>query len=291
MSGITNSQIGPVAMWGYSLGFWQGVAYWTLFAAFGFGGLAVTASFVSSFVAGKVSDVIQANATAQHDKEAVAFEKYKIDSQHDEDIKIGQAEASAKADADVKIRAASDAANIEIAKAQAEAAKANENTEQLRAQNLALEKAIKPRILTNVGPGADKLRAFAGLPFVVVSPSDLETRRMAGQIRIMLGLAGWKEDPSLALKAFNGQYGFLDGISIHGGAGMGSQGINDIRDVLIAVLKDGGIEATAGAPAFGGEQALVIEVGPNPLPPSLRVKLEDIKPDSRGNKYVGGPVR
>src|SRR5437867_2851350 len=70
-------------------------------------------------------------------------------------------------------------------------AQANEHIETLRAKNLEFEKAVSPRILEQ-NLTAQKLKPFSDISVIVVSPSDFEPKRTAGQIRYMLAQAGWK---------------------------------------------------------------------------------------------------
>jgi len=48
-----------VSMWGSSIDSWTRVAYWTLWAGFIFGGLAVTASSISAYISYKTADLLQ----------------------------------------------------------------------------------------------------------------------------------------------------------------------------------------------------------------------------------------
>jgi hypothetical protein len=77
-------------------------------------------------------------------------------------------------------KAVEDARTEEIGKLTVEA-------ETLRKQNLELEQAVSPRWLEQ-GLTSAALRAFAGTSFLVVSPTDFEPKRAAGQIRKMLYL-------------------------------------------------------------------------------------------------------
>ena len=68
-----------------------------------------------------------------------------------------------------------------------------------RTARLQLEEDIAPRILEQFN-SSEKLKPFRGLRYAlkVVEGADLETRRTVGQIRIMLQMAEWKEDVSVA---------------------------------------------------------------------------------------------
>jgi hypothetical protein len=178
-----------------------------------------------------------------------------------------------------------------------EIAHLSESTERLRAKNLEFEKAVSPRFLEQ-SLTSEALKKFADVSFHVISPSDFEPRRMAGQIGQMLAMAEWKGFSYPKLDIFT----FPDGITIHQVADPFSP-YRDAADALVAVLVGAGIDAQKGFPLKRynengnrvpvgpdtppGPPQIVVEVGPRPLPPSLRLKPEDIPADARGNR-IGG---
>jgi hypothetical protein len=83
-------------------------------------------------------------------------------------------------------------AQADIVKATAKIAEANERTENLRKQNLLLEKAVAPRLLEQVRT-AKALKPFADTRYLIKAAHDTEARRTAGQIEFMLVQAGWKK--------------------------------------------------------------------------------------------------
>jgi hypothetical protein len=129
-------------------------------------------------------------------------------------------------------------------------------TEELRAKNLELEKAVSPRILEQ-GLTSHKLKRFADVEVLVVSPSDFEPKRTAGQIRAMLNMAGWKRFSG----TLNQRYPFFDGVVIHRAVGPGSARASEAANALFEVLKEAGIEARTGYPIQAlGLSALLVEV-------------------------------
>jgi hypothetical protein len=76
---------------------------------------------------------------------------------------------------------------ISATNADTHAAELAKETEELKAKNLAFEEAISPRILEQ-HLTANKLESFSDIYVRVVSPSDFEPKRTAGQIRFMLSV-------------------------------------------------------------------------------------------------------
>lgn len=252
-------------MWGFPLEVWEKVFLWVTGAALVFGGLGVTAAFFSALLGYKISDAVQWNA------------EIKI-----EEVKLESAQNNAKSNEKIAaLNMESEKSREGIAQANAEVAKANENVETLRAKNLEFEKAVSPRILEQ-NLTAQKLKQYSGISVLVVSPSDFEPKRTAGQIRFMLAQAGWKRLTGL-LKTDSP---FFDGVVVH--AALSSEHVINAADALVSVLNENGIEARRGYPVMElGPSAVLVEVGPKPLPPSLRLKPESVKADEHGNKVWG----
>jgi outer membrane murein-binding lipoprotein Lpp len=212
-----------------------------------------------------------------------------------------EAEVRALNNETAQLSAEAEAAKSEIAKASAEVAKANERTEALRKQNLDMETLLSPRILEQ-NLTAEKLKQFADVAFLVVSPTDFEPRRTAGQIRFMLEHAGWKK--------FRGKIavspGYFGGIVVHPLLKLDRKREMEAADALVSIFKQNNIAAQIGAPMpranengeiilpvmrpqdeAGLTDAIFIEVGPKPLPTSMELKPENVPSDSRGNKMYG----
>ena len=171
----------------------------------------------------------------------------------------------------------------------------------MKAKNIALEAAVSPRILEQ-GLTAEALSRFAGMPFVVVSPSDFEPKRTAGQIEFMLLQAKWTRFTPL-----RHPFAFFDGVSIHimGRVSKQDDPARDAATALVSILNDNGIKSKVGysmpfldehgnliMPLPIPSQAersnvLVVEVGPKPLPTSLQLKPSDIPANAQGGKIWG----
>ena len=115
--------------------------------------------------------------------------------------KADEAQAKAKAVGKEYGRVAAELAEQQERAANAEIAIANAHlaADKEREARLKLEEAISPRILEQAA-SAKTLGAFTGMRFAIktVNGADLETRIFAGQIRVLLSMAHWTEDASLA---------------------------------------------------------------------------------------------
>ncbi|MFH1342162.1 MAG: hypothetical protein ABIL01_13330 [Pseudomonadota bacterium] len=100
-----------------------------------------------------------------------------------EELRKGAAEANAKLGA----------TQADVAKANAEIAAANERTEVLRRQNLELENAVAPRLLSQ-WPAAAPLKQFPGIRVFVGAIPDFEARRLAGYVVVLCQLGDWKSE-------------------------------------------------------------------------------------------------
>jgi hypothetical protein len=175
--------------------------------------------------------------------------------------------------------------------------------ETLRNQNLELEKAISPRVLGQATT-VEALLKFAGVPFVVVSPSDFEPRRTAAQIRYILDEAKWvRFTEPLNLPPFS----FLDGISVHvmGVISEPNDPAKAAAQALVSLLNDNGIVAALGFPPMRHDgqgrpillnhnpvspnppNVVIVEVGPKPLPESLKMGPPPGSSGALGNKTWG----
>jgi hypothetical protein len=166
---------------------------------------------------------------------------------------------------------------------QVEIAKLHRDTEKLAQANIAMEEAVSPRVVEQALT-AEKLKPFAYVSVAVISPSDFEPRRAAGQIRFMLNVAGWKRIEEPKGKTF----AFFSGVVVHATAGVESARGLAAANALISVLNDNKIEARLGYPVQElGPSAILVEVGPKPLPSSLQSDPADVPADARGNKVWG----
>jgi hypothetical protein len=174
-------------------------------------------------------------------------------------------------------------AELEAGRANESAAKLEKESEVLRGQNLELEKAISPRVLEEQTT-AQALSSFPGVQFVVISPSDFEPKRTAGQIRFMLDQAKWIRYTAPLFLGY--QIAFFDGVRVHvlGVSSNSGDLTNKAARALVSVLNENEIVAVEGAPLLrldehgaivlpitNGSLVIVVEVGPKPLPQSLKM--------------------
>lgn len=172
-------------------------------------------------------------------------------------------------------------AHERTAQAEVRIAEAQRETEKLREKNIALERAVSPRILEQHLTG-ESLKSFANAEVAVISLSDFEPRRTAGQIRFMLrSEAGWKNFSGALPSTV-----FFDGVVIH--CGTGTQFIRTAAEALVLVLKNNGIDARTGYPVHQlGDNGILVVVGPKPLPFELQLKPENVSSDKHGNRVWG----
>ncbi len=164
------------------------------------------------------------------------------------------------------------------------ATKAEFATQDLKAKNLDFEAAVSPRILEQAIT-ARALSPFADMSFLVVSPSDFEPKRTAGQIRWMLNEAKWRQfSGSLPPNRLSS---FLDGVVVHGASGS-ERRQRAAAEALVEVLNENGIEARSGYPVIElGPTALLIKVGPKPLPKMLQLNPESMPRTPEGGASWG----
>jgi hypothetical protein len=256
---------------GISYSVWETIAVKLMFAGAVLGILALAASLASSFILYLTSG----NAKAETDR--------KVSEAHDTGLEAGERAGHAQAGVDT--------ANVELAKQQTLTAQANaaaavalEGQERLKKANLDLEAAVSPRILEQ-GLTSRELSKYAGVSFVVLSPSDFEPKRTAGQIRWMLHEARWKLSRDVTLRR---PPAFFDGVVVHGPVGPGSEQIQAVIDALVKTLNDNGIVARSGFPMDDlGPSGVVVLVGPKPLPKSLQLNPNSVPADAHGNKTWG----
>ena len=162
------------------------------------------------------------------------------------------------------------------ADAEKAAAEANAITAKIQQQNLRFREALLPRILDQT-LASNRLKQFADMPFAMFSPIDFEPNRTRLYIRGALKSAGWKEIP----QPYEDNH-FFDGVTVHAGRDMEafrdpkrmrasideSNHRHDAAEALVAALNEGGIEAQMGA--VGEVPAILIKVGPKPLPEGVR---------------------
>jgi hypothetical protein len=202
---------------------------------------------------------------------------------------------------DPKILQAKDTADGMVAQAKERTAKLEHEAAVLRNKILELEKAFSPRVLEQ-GLTAQALSKFAGVPFAVVSPSDFEPKRTAGQIRFLLDAAHWLRFTEALRQPF---FAYPDGVTVHimGTVSKSNDPASRAAEALVSVLKQNQIEARVGSPlaridedgrpvlfipptSSAPPNVVVVEVGPKPLPPTLQLS-PDIPADERGNKVWG----
>jgi hypothetical protein len=165
---------------------------------------------------------------------------------------------------------------------------------------LELEEAISPRVLEQ-SRSSEKLAKFKGMRYAikVVDGADLETRFMAGQLRFMLNMAHWTEDPSMLSL---GQYGPTDeeGITIEYNPRIAVMEGNvqpdavtdDQASTLMDILRENKIKFWELARGLSTSKpglppsVIIIHVGLKPVR-SYFINERGIAPDSKGNK-IGG---
>jgi hypothetical protein len=177
----------------------------------------------------------------------------------------------------------------------------NQEIESLRSTNVEMEKALSPRVFDQGAFGAS-VRQFSDMAFAVISPSEMEPRRTAGQIRWALNYAGWKRytDPIGRL------FGFPDGIVVHPGSNLHAlPPISDLENrlnalqreselskrreaaaiALVAALVENKVSARVGYPVEG--DMVLVEVGLKPVPGEFQVKTGSLPPGPRATQIWG----
>ena len=125
-------------------------------------------------------------------------------------------------------------ANARAAQAQSDAASAKLAQEKLKADNLALQRLIRPRSFSMLLGGKDnqftRLGAFAGTPLFIQFFPDAEPAKFAKGLRY-IGYAGW--DPTIVDENRTGQTSIdiMDGVHLYTWAGLTS-------DTNSQILKD-----------------------------------------------------
>lgn len=202
--------------------------------------------------------------------------------------------------ASIEQEAAEQAHKDEITRLQHEAARLSQDAETLRQKNLDMEAAVSPRIIEQ-NLTAEALKKWAGVPFVVINPSDFEPKRTAGQIRFIVEQAKWTRFTEPLPHPFN----FPDGVAVHvmGNVAELNDPANVAAAALIALLNENSIQARQGYPLFflnedgkpifpvpGAPErpnVIIVEVGPKPLPPSMRLDPLSVRPDKNGGRTFG----
>lgn len=105
-----------------------------------------------------------------------------------------------------------DARKLEIVQLTNEGQRLSKEAELLKNKNLSLQKALAPRLLEQKET-AVPLKPFSDVTFTVVSVPDPEARRLAGQIRVLLDMAGWKEIPKETAATLPAPF-FFDGVLV-----------------------------------------------------------------------------
>lgn len=157
------------------------------------------------------------------------------------------------------------------------AAKATKEQEKLRAENLALEKVLAPRMLKQA-PEGQRLAPYSTLSAVVWVIPEWEARRTAKQIEFMLSrIAGWKGVEIRSVEEA------MDGIEIHWTRTdtPNEHALDNAAQTLVSILKGSEIRAEAfGLPQLphGGAvpaNTLLIIVGAKPTTHFVRHLVPD----------------
>jgi septal ring factor EnvC (AmiA/AmiB activator) len=168
-------------MWGLTLQFWQNVVTGANIAALALGILTAAAAAVSALVSSHIAVVVQQDADQRILEARTRGDEARADA-----AKANQ-RASEAAERAAALEQEAANADTRIADTNERAAKLANETEQLKAKNFPFESAISPRILEQTVT-AKKLEPFSDISFRIVSPSDFEPKRTAGQIRFMLSV-------------------------------------------------------------------------------------------------------
>lgn len=159
---------------------------------------------------------------------------------------------------------------------------------------------IAPRILEQAS-SSKKLNAFKGTQYAlkVVDGADLETRRTAGQLRLMLSMAGWKEDRSLA--SLSNSLPVEEGLEVEYNSSMGvlrgmppENSTDEVGIVLMDVLRQNKISSrrrprglSTTMPLLPGH-TIIIHVGLKPIGTYFMQKRIDAgAKDQNGNSILG----
>jgi hypothetical protein len=156
------------------------------------------------------------------------------------------------------------------------------DVETARQKNLELEDAVSPRVLEQF-QSSNKLKSFSGTRYMLISPADTESRRTAGQVRVIMEQAGWV--------LYDGEWPpsptfFADGIMIRTALPLPGSGENpnphlfDAERLLADVLTEAGAEARPGVTLKGVPAGIIrIEVGLKPI----KLKLPTLPGNLPGN--------
>jgi hypothetical protein len=193
----------------------------------------------------------------------------------------------------------------EATEARAEIARANERTEKLRADNLALQKLMQPRRLgtlfaitsvdaPDVPPAAEMqfegIRRFAGTPVVIQVVPDFEAQTLANDMVLVLRAFGWHPQtigeaeshvpPSLisdgvqvtfphGSKLYDAAQALATGFTNAGLTGPAGWGLSSIVAQGYPVNLDGTPEHFPGYPIFSPPvDTVIVMVGMKPIPPA-----------------------
>lgn len=215
-------------------------------------------------------------------------------AQSETDLKVSASEAET---ALAKEQAAKAAAHAEEAKAQA--SKLALKTEELRRENLELERAFSPRTFEHQETVSQALSKYRGMGAAIQYMPDLECKGVAEQIAVVLKMADWK---IFGVGPASYDANFFPGVAVQlqafrNGTMMGGSW-GESGDLLVAELKKTKIEARRIADIAGMPPGVLLILVGNRGNPALAHKITDKlgEPSHQGamvydDLFVDAPLR
>lgn len=156
-------------------------------------------------------------------------------------------------------------ANQRAEEARRASAEADEKTEKLRAENLALQNILKPRQMGLTAKNAGQLTVFSGTPVLIQSVPDFEAMKLAFNMQWVLQQLGWKLPQSVeTMQTGIGSMNINEGLRIY------SKGWSNARG--LPRVEPGSAEAKALKAAQALSRYLFAEGISNSVQPTADVK-------------------
>ena len=170
-----------------------------------------------------------------------------------------------------------DKLGIRVAEAQKEASNAKRRADEEAVKRAELEAVLAPRQLEQ-GQTAENLKPFAPIETSIEVVNDFEARRMAGQIVLMLQMAGWKPVGPKVVQKDEDFFGWV-GIKVEASIGYIPEGDRapNAAEALVAQLLANNIKAERTGPTSRHTpklplNMLIVRVGLKPPVPSESTK-------------------